>query len=269
MNEALLWITSSMMLLGLATCSHNTVGFKTRVRKQDGMPQVYVPAGKFLMGAAFIDSLAQADEFPQHSVYLDAYWIDLHEVTNGQYALCVAAGVCKPPNYHSSYSRSEYYGNPEFDDYPVIDMSWFQASAYCQWVGAGLPTEAQWEKAARGTDGQIYPWGNHSAAANLLNFNSQVIDTTAVCSYSDGNSPYGLCDMSGNAWEWVNDWYGADYYPAGSAANPIGPETGYKRVLRSGSWHSPSADVRSSNREGVFPGVWFVNYGFRCAQSGS
>jgi serine/threonine protein kinase len=141
----------------------------TWTRPADGMQIIYIPAGEFLMGSADSDSAASSDERPQHRVTLDGYWIDQTEVTNAQYALCVAVGKCQPPSPTSSNSRSSYYGDMQYDNYPVIYVSWDDAQSYCAWAGGRLPTEAEWEKAARGTDGRIYPWGNQSPDCNLAN----------------------------------------------------------------------------------------------------
>jgi eukaryotic-like serine/threonine-protein kinase len=184
-----------------------TLGIGSTLTTADGAVLVYVPAGEFLMGSTYADTFAQEDEFPQHTVYLDAFWIDQYEVTNKQYAQCVEAGACKAPKNTGSTMRESYYGNPEFDDYPVIEMRWQDANAYCIWAGRSLPTEAQWEKAARGTDGRMFTWGNDNLNESLLNYNKNVGDTTKVGSYEAGKSPYGAYDMIGNVWEWVADKY--------------------------------------------------------------
>src|SRR5690606_19387879 len=142
-----------------------------------------------------------------HTVYLDAYWIDQTEVTNALFAKCVEDGDCTPPVQSVSSAGLPYYGNPRYDNFPVMRVNWYQANAYCQWADRRLPTEAEWEKAARGTDGRTYPWGNETLNSNLLNHNYSVGDTTEVGSYPAGASVYGALDMAGNVGEWVNDWY--------------------------------------------------------------
>ena len=250
----------------------------------DGMVLVYVPEGEFLMGSEKGDPSAQNNEFPQHPVYLGAYWIDQTEVTNAMYEKCVAAGTCVPPLYEYSYNRTSYYGDPEFDGYPVILVNWDQAQAYCEWAGRRLPTEAEWEKAARGTDGRLFPWGNQGAAGNLLNFadansvfyfgwaDTTVDDgheeTAPAGNYPDGASPYGTLDMAGTVWEWVADWYSDSYYARSPYENPQGPSSGSIRVLRGGSWMEDVSGVRAAKREDTFgPDFQDSSVGFRCAFS--
>jgi len=230
--------------------------------ESDGVTMMFVPAGSFSMGS----SETSSDERPIHAVNLSAYYIDKYEVTNAAYERCVEAGACLPPNQSRSSTRTAYYGNPEFDEFPVIYVDWTMAKTYCEWRGDRLPTEAEWEKAARGTDGRTYPWGE-GIACDKLNYNNCKGDMTKVGSYLDGVSPYGLYDMAGNVWEWVNDWYDSNYYQSSPASNPLGPSSGQYRVLRGGSWSNFVFNVRSANRNYNTPDVINNLVGFRCARS--
>ena len=243
----------------LPACS--TAG-QTWISPVDGMETVCVPSGEFPIGS----NSGFSDEQPVHTVALDAYWVDKYEVSNGQYQQCVGAGGCTKPQDTFSSTRSAYYGNEQYAGYPVIYVDWNQATAYCQWAGRQLPTEAQWEKAALGTDGRTYPWGEgidcqkanyQGGAPGCLN------DTSAVGSYPAGASPYGALDMAGNVGEWAADWYG----PYGDAAvnNPTGPISGEERVLRGGSWQINENGIRSSIRRKLNPAEWSQDVGFRCA----
>ncbi len=238
----------------------------TQVSDKDGMTLNYVPAGEFLMGSSSADPAANANEKPQRLVYLDAFWIDRTEVTNAMYRQCVQAGKCPAPLNPSSYARQSYYGNPDYDNFPVVYVSWYNAQSYCAWVGRRLPTEAEWEKAARGTDGFIYPWGDNPPDANLANSGRVVIDTTAVGSYLAGASPYGAMDMAGNVWEWVNDFYSETYYSSSPQTNPTGPATGEQRVVRGGGWDYAPELVRAAVRIPLEPDHRYAYEGFRCAR---
>jgi formylglycine-generating enzyme required for sulfatase activity len=243
-----------------------TVTPLAEITDSQGVTMRLVPAGPFPMGSDNGDS----DRQPVHDIYLDAYYIDIYEVTNALYKTCVDASVCAAPKNTNSYSRPSYYGNPEFDNYPVIYVDWNMAQTYCQWRGADLPTEAQWEKAARGTDGRTYPWGE-GIDCNKANYHDGnkfcVGDTTAVGNYPSGVSPYGLYDMAGNIWEWVKDWYLDTYYQNSPSENPLGPDTGTYRVLRGGSWYYDGYGTRSSIRGRVTPDITYYYIGFRCARS--
>lgn len=238
----------------------------TQVSALDGMTLVYIPSGQFLMGSPEADAAAGVEEKPQHKVYLSVYWMDQTEVTNAMYTRCVRAGVCRPPAQTRSKTRPAYYDEPAFGDYPVIYVSWQDAEVYCRWAGRRLPTEAEWEKAARGTNGQTYPWGELPPGPGLANFNNQVGDTRPVGSYPVGASPFGALDMAGNVAEWVADWYNADYYPISPGSNPLGPEQGEFRVLRGGSWFNLARAMRAAFRLSNYPELQSDTVGFRCAR---
>ena len=251
----------------------STIGIdSTVISEKDGAILVYVPEGGFLMGAKYepsdlYGSPSFIDNQPQHLVTLDPFWIDETEVTNQQYELCVADGACKQPSSVKSPTRSNYYGNPEFGHYPVIYVEWSMAKNYCEWAGRRLPTEAEWEKTARGEQAFIYPWGNDVPNDNLLNYNSTVRDTTEVGKYPDGKSIYGAYDMAGNVWEWVGDWYGENYYSNSPSSNPQGPDSGDYggRVLRGGSWYFLDGSLRGHFRFGVIPVDFLVRSDLRSA----
>lgn len=259
MNKLLLHIAIPISLLAGCRLLQPDAG-DVRVSEIDGMEMIFVPGGEFEMGSAAIDPRADEDEFPHHMVYLDAFWIDRTEVTNAMYRACIDAGVCKPP------ARSQFYLQSRYEDHPIIGVSWDQAQAYCGWASRRLPSEAEWEKAARGTDGRIYPWGNSMPTDKLANFDQRVDETTPVGSYPDGASPYGALDMAGNAWEWVLDGYSPEYYSFSSGENPISDSPVNRRVLRGGNWDSNAEGVRSANRFWAFPGRNDTD-GFRCAKS--
>ncbi len=243
-----------------------------------GVPMRLVPAGEFTMGSRNVDAaLAECqnydsscdhtwfeDELRPHAVSLNAFFIDIYEVTNGLYADCVNTGTCQPPTTTGSDTHTSYYGNSEFDDFPVIYVDWNMAKTYCEWRGARLPTEAEWEKAARGADERTYPWGEE-VDDTYANYNGNIGDTSAVGSYESGKSAYGIYDMAGNVWEWVADYYSDTYYRNSPSSNPPGPDSGQGRVLRGGSWYDPAFLIRTTTRLRQNQPV-DNNYGFRCAR---
>jgi serine/threonine-protein kinase len=254
-----------------------TLGIGSKqISQKDGMELLYIPEGSFLMGASASDGQAYASERPQHNVWLDAFWMDRTEVSNAQYAACVTASACSAPAkgslQHASkvYGQSDlYYGNAQYNQYPVDFVDWAQADAYCKWAGRQLPTEAQWEKAARGTDGRTYPWGEE-AACDKANYtplakSTCLGDTSKVGSYPNGASPFGALDMAGNVAEWVADWYEETFYQNSPQRNPTGPVTGQYRILRGGSYHDFIQGLRSSRRQWADPSTQAFMSGFRCA----
>ena len=249
---------------------------------------VRIPAGSFIQGST-VDQVNDAhesctttddpslcwrsaldDEVPQHEVYLDEFYIDKHEVTNAQYGECVKAGFCSSPLPLSSNARSSYFDNPSYADHPVIYVTWYDADRYCRWAGKRLPTEAEWEKAARGPNGMLWPWGDffYPDMGNIRpgGVEPDTGDTARVGSYPQGASPYGVMDMVGNVWEWVADWYDKSYYQVSPSRNPQGPSSGEKKVFRGGSWNSNIGSARAASRAGTPPDGRYFDIGFRCAR---
>ena len=233
--------------------------------ERDPAPMVMIPQGDFMRGSPA--NTGRADERPSQRIYLDAFLIDKHEVTNQQYLAFVTATGHKEP--FNVYGDGSLFNVPGIDTLPVVQITWHDAADYCQWVGKRLPTEAEWEKAARGTDGRNYPWGDSQPSPGSVNFKRDWADTRTLLpagSLPDGASPYGVQDMSGNAREWVQDWYAKDYYQTASTHNPKGPETGLLKVIRGGSWHSSASDIRTGARgKGGFA-LKTHGTGFRCAK---
>lgn len=225
-------------------------------RSDDGAEMVSVPAGEFWMGSEEND--AYAAEKPRRRVYLDAFRIDKYEVTNALYRRFIDARAYRTPSYWNDSNWNQ-------PNQPVVGVSWDDANAYCIWAGKRLATEAEWEKAARGTDGRKYPWGEQWDANRTNSGESKLGKTVPVGSYSGGVSPYGAHDMASNVWEWVADWYDANYYLSAPSRNPRGPDSGQLRVRRGGSWYDIPRNMRTSTRSSYGPDVPSSGLGFRCA----
>jgi formylglycine-generating enzyme required for sulfatase activity len=230
----------------------------TKTATEDGMKLVFVPKGGFAMGSE-ID-----DERPIWMINLDSFWIDQTEVTNKMYSLCVQAAICQPPSSTRSPEHQNYFSNSDFKNFPVIYVDWYKAKTYCEWAGRRLPTEAEWEKAARGANAYTYPWGNENPNSNLLNFNN-LLGTTAVEKYPAGVSIYGAFDMAGNVWEWVSSLYKPYPYSKDDGREDVNASKA--RVIRGGSWYNGVLDVRSANRGKEDPRSTTNRIGFRCVLS--
>ncbi len=243
------------------------------IKGKDGVPMILIPAGPFTMGSN--DGLP--NERPERQVTLDAYYIDQYEVTLSVYQQFLQeAKYDAPPTWDDEAANT-------VGDRPAVGMNWHGAAAYCKWAGKRLPTEAEWEKAARGPDGRRYPWGHMQPFVDIANYNrgiwvSEAITLVAVTSGVEGmsvrhglkyggRSPYGLAHMAGNAAEWVADWYDREYYQKGLATNPMGPGKGENKVIRGGSWADPPAYLRVTARFSAEPEFEDRTIGFRCAMS--
>jgi len=220
-----------------------------------------VPAGEFMMGSPTGD----ADEQPVHKVYVDAFSMDKYEVTVGQYAVFLQAKGIDPPSDWKTMNQ------PANQKRPVANVDWADAAEYCKWAGKRLPTEAEWEKAARGTDERLYPWGNDAPTPRHANYGKSGANNygalAPVGTLEAGKSPYGIYDMAGNVWEWVSDWYDNDYYKNSLSQNPTGPSSGESKVLRGGSWGSDPQRLRSARRYFHRSAHRHKDYGFRCAKT--
>jgi formylglycine-generating enzyme required for sulfatase activity len=258
---------------GMTFLRTNSQGYEEYRWEKDGSTVIKIPAGTFTMGSSDGD----ADEKPVHQVELGEYYIDKYEVTNRQYKqFCDATGRSYPEDPSYFTSMSGYFRN--YPDYPVVNVSWNDAAAYCTWAGKRLPTEAEWEKAARGTDSRKYPWGNGEPdaggfyRANWGEGSDRSVwkrdgyeYSSPVGSYERGASPCGCLDMAGNVWEWCSDWYDGSYYGRSPRSNPNGPSSGSYRVSRGGSWDNGAWYLRCSDRVGDEPSYRGVVLGFRCA----
>ncbi|MBN1772817.1 MAG: SUMF1/EgtB/PvdO family nonheme iron enzyme [Deltaproteobacteria bacterium] len=241
---------------------------------------VLVPCGPFVMGSD--PGEGDLDEEPEHVLELSAFCIDAAEVTNGAYAACVTAGHCTPPGSSASATRPSYFGNPTYDGFAMVNVNWYQADTYCAWVGKRLPTQAEWEKAARGgcdlrtpascgpEDEPTYPWGEAEPTCDRANFVGCVGDVDRAAARPAGAGPYDAPDLVGNVQEWVADWYLGTAYDAcrlGGCVDPTGPAMGSEKVFRGGHWESVPGYLRAANRFRQDPGFFDYHTGFRCALS--
>jgi iron(II)-dependent oxidoreductase len=247
---------------------------------------VRIPAGEFIQGSSDADVEAAiemcatgfggscphprdwfTDETPRRAVYLDAFYIDKWEVTNKEFlAFTIATGYVTDAEKKGDATNWRTFNTPDREGYPVTWMSWNDADAYCQWAGKRLPTEAEWEKAARGPDGYIWPWGNDWEPGRANSGDGGAGSVVAVGSYPLSASPYGVMDMCGNVWEWVADWYDPLWYTRSPRRNPSGPMSGANRVLRGGGFRNPPWEVRTVHRHSGGPEGYAPDHGFRCAQ---
>ena len=235
----------------------------TPIVTHSSAPMVLIPAGEFAMGS----DRGQDDEQPVHRALLSAFYLDAYEVTVSRYAEFLATQKPDPPfKWNEATSGSH-------ENKPVIGINWYDARDYCRWVGKRLPTEAQWEMAARGNEGRIYPWGNvhptkgHANAGQIKWRGYETL--TNVGQFELGKTPNGVYDLAGNLWEWVADWYDSAYYQFSPRENPTGPSAGPLRVLRGGAWNNDSKSIRSANRAGYAPDARRNDLGFRCAKDAS
>jgi formylglycine-generating enzyme len=247
----------------------NEYGFEERQNPQDGGIGIFIPAGEFIMGSP--QDVGNADEHPIRTVSIDAYWIYRYEVTNGQFNRFVVEAA------YTAEGPWKKYGVPGREDHPVICITWNDAEAYCQWAGGRLPSEAEWEKASRGVDGRLYPWGNdwdrnkcNNAGTDSREYKASRAKielrrgTTPVGLFPRGVSPYGCLDMAGNVWEWCQDFYDADYYRKAPPENPAGPLAGETRVFRGGAWNNDATTgFRCAYRTGSKPRMTDDLHGFR------
>jgi len=255
--------------------------YETQINSIDGATMVLIPAGEFIMGAFDNESPFGfwGAEAPRHRVYLDSFWMYKTEVTNSMYALCVEVKACPKPEQTSTDRYPEYYTDSFYSSYPVVNVTWTGAQSYCVWAKGRLPTEAEWEKTARGDDQRWFPWGNDPPGNNRANYcdvncvDTQYYDSSKddgfseaapVGNYPEGASYYGILDMAGNVWEWTHDWFNAGYYQSSSESNPPGPAGGTTRVARGGSWYNPIDGIQTVVRNYYQPIRAYSTLGFRC-----
>jgi formylglycine-generating enzyme required for sulfatase activity len=232
------------------------------IEDEKNIPMRLVPSGEFTMG----NDTGDIESRPASLIYVETFYIDKYEVTNEMYSVCVFSGTCRLPRQSGSATRSSYFNNPVYATYPVIYLDWKMAKTYCEWRGARLPTEAEWEKAARGADDmRAYPWGNNFDC-DFANHSGCIGDTAPVSQYDQGKSPYGVYGMSGNVWEWTNSLY--SFYPYSSTDGREDPDASGNRMARGGSWHifgGPGGNIRVDTRFKLDPTYYGAYVGVRCA----
>jgi len=258
-----------IVIPGLVFLRVNEKGYEEYRHEKTGMELIHVPPGEFRMGS----EEGVAYEKPVHRVVLDGYLIGKYEVTNAQYrAFTKATGHREPPQPGKGWGYANYFTVSQYDEYPVVHVSWEDVKTYCDWAGLALPTEAQWEYAARGKDGREYPWGNDAPDADRAQYGKSLDSgdyTKWVGSFPKGASAVGALDMAGNVWEWCADWFGEKYYAGcgDGRRNPPGPDRGSYRVLRGGSWYGSVRVLRGALRSKLGPGCRSDYLGFRAARS--
>jgi formylglycine-generating enzyme required for sulfatase activity len=237
----------------------------------DGAPMVLIPAGEFLMGTSVSQRDGGRDEYPQRRVVLAPFYLDVYEVTNRRYVEFVTATGYRAPEHPRDKKLTLWRGTtvPDaFKDHPVVNVDWADAAAYCKWAGKRLPTEAEWERAARGTTGRRFPWGETEPTRAMANYLNQWRNGAAlepVGSHPQGATPEGVHDLEGNVWEWVADWYDPHYYEKGPVRNPQGPPVGSRKVIRGSGWESEAPLLRAAHRVNSDPNNRNHSLGFRCA----
>jgi formylglycine-generating enzyme required for sulfatase activity len=241
---------------------------------------VLIPEGVFTMGYNIKNKneWGDTDEGPVHKVFLKPYYIDRYEVSAFQFSKFLNHHQKKAYLYFQTglgvtieKVGGLFFPRPGLSNYPANRVSWYGADAYCRWVNKRLPTEAEWEKASRGTDGRIFPWGDEFPTNNRVTFRRKFNRLgfkalEKIDSMPDGRSPYGIHHMAGNVWEWVNDWYGDIYYEESPYANPKGPDSGTSKVLRGGNWYYKAYYMRTTYRFNDKPDIFKNWQGFRCAK---
>ena len=241
---------------------------------KDGAPMALIPESSFHMGVPQAARDGGVDERPNHKVFVDSFYMDIYEVTNGRYLQFVTDTGHRVPQHPTDPTRALWEGNmmPEsVTDLPVINVDWFDSVAYCEWAGKRLPTEAEWEKAAKGDNDWRFAWGDMEPTTEHANFNQLAwrgeSTLVQVGMYEKGKSPYGIYDVAGNVWEWVSDWYQVDYYSHSPTHNPQGPETGKEKTLRSSGWQGETPQMRVFTRIKSVATDRNDSTGFRCAQT--